>query len=267
MDSANLPWWQDLTTREVAELAARDPVLVLPLSAIEQHGPHLPLDTDDRIGLGLLERACAHLSDEFPLRILPPMRVATSDEHSDYPGTLTLQPETALAVLRDLGSSIARTGIRRLLLHNSHGGNAAIMELAALDLRRRHALLVGKYHYFRQPLPSDVEIPPTEVRHGLHGGQIETAMLLHLAPHCVRTGAIDHARSLGEDLQRELEILGPEGQASFAWLAQDLNPQGVVGDGRSATAEQGRRLVEHYAAGLAAAIRDTRRFPLERLGR
>ncbi|WP_018872461.1 creatininase family protein [Thioalkalivibrio sp. ALJ16] len=265
MDTHALPWWQNLTSREIAAHAERDAVAILPLSAIEQHGPHLPLDTDYRIGLGLLAAAHARLGEEPSRLILPPMCVATSTEHSGFPGTLTLRPETALETLRDLGHSVARSGFRRLLLVNSHGGNTAICDLAALDLRQQAGMLVAKHHYFRQPLPDSLGIPLEEQRHGLHGGLVETAMMLTLAPEQVRLDAATSAASLGATLADELELLEPEGRVAFAWMAGDLNPTGVVGDAGAASAELGRALVSHYAESVTAAIRDTARFDLGRL--
>ncbi|WP_024325787.1 creatininase family protein [Thioalkalivibrio sp. AKL19] len=260
MKPDNLPWWQDQTSDAITQLAARDAVAILPLSAIEQHGPHLPLETDYRICLGLLQAACAMLQDDVPLTVLPPMAVATSTEHTAFAGTLTLRPETALAALRDLGDSVARSDLRRLVIVNSHGGNTAICDLAGLELRRAHRMLVVKHHYFAQPPPEALGIPPSELRHGLHGGLIETAMMRFLAPEKVHLEATTNALSLGARLADELETLAPEGRASFAWMAGDLHPSGVVGDARGATVEMGQRLVEHYAAHLAATIRDSARF-------
>lgn len=267
MNADTLPWWQHRTSATIAELAARDGVAILPLSAIEQHGPHLPLDTDYRIGLGLLQAAYASLADAPPLAILPPMAIATSNEHSGFPGTLTLQPETAMAALRDIGTSVARSGLRRLLIANSHGGNTAICDLVGLDLRRQCGLLVVKHHYFQQPLPDALGIPAEEQRHGLHGGLIETAMMQVLAPGQVHMESAADAPSLGSTLERELDVLQPEGPAAFAWMANDLNPSGVVGNARAATPELGKALIAHYAASLTAAIRDAARFDLTHLGR
>lgn len=267
MNTRALTRWQDLTTEAVAEHARRDPVVVLPMAAIEQHGPHLPLDTDLRIGMGLLDATAARLSDTSGVLVLPPMAIATSAEHCRFAGTLSLTPETALAVLRETGAAVARSGFHRLLLANSHGGNTAIMELAALDLRREHTLLVTKHHYFLQPLPQTLDIPERERRHGLHGGLVETAMMRVLAPDLTHMDRARDARSLGEDLDGVTDRLGPTGETAFAWLADDLNPCGVVGAADRATPELGQALIDHYAEGLARAIRDTAAFPLERLAR
>lgn len=144
-----LPWWQDLTPRQIARLAEEDGVAVLPLAAIEQHGEHLPLSTDLDIALGLLHAALPKLRPGLPVCVLPPLAVGLSLEHCAFAGTLSLSPETALASLVELGDSVARAGFRRLVLFNSHGGNKALVDLAALKLRVAHRMLVVRANYFR----------------------------------------------------------------------------------------------------------------------
>ncbi len=257
--------WLALTTEGAAAAAARDPVVVLPLAAVEQHGPHLPLSTDVDIGAGLLERALRHLPDEAPVWTLPPIVWGASLEHASFPGTISLRGAQLVELIRAQGAALARCGIRRLVLANSHGGNRFAMEDAALALRADLGMLVVKASYFRFERPSEPSLPDREWRHGLHGGAVETAMMLHLRPERVRSDAIADFPSLGAELAESMERVGPEGQAAFAWLAHDLHPSGAVGDARLATPELGRRLVEHYARALADVVLEAARFPLERL--
>lgn len=247
--------WQDLTHPELDRTLGADSVAVLPLAAIEQHGAHLPLSTDLDIGEGLLAAAVAVLPDDFPLLTLPPMAVGTSLEHAGYTGTLSLPPEVAIAVIEAYGDSVARAGVRRLVLCNSHGGNKAVADIAALKLRARWDMLVVKAAYMRFAPPANT-VPADELRHGLHGGALETAMMLHLAPHKVRRAHLGHPPSRGEAMAEQDWVLGPAGEASFAWLAEDLHPGGVVGDARLANAALGERLVTHYGARLAAVFRE-----------
>ena len=256
--------WTDLATTEVAAAVARDPVLVLPTAAVEQHGPHLPLSTDADIGRGLLDEALARVRDGVAVYTLPMQSVGASPEHAAMPGTLDLGAGPFEEAVVAVGRSVASAGVRRLVVHNSHGGNKATLDRAALRLRRECGLLVVKAHWFRFPRP-EVGLPEAEWVHGLHGGAVETAMMLHQAPQRVRSERCGRFPTLGEELAERMIHLGPEGVASFAWLADDLNPEGVVGDAGLATPELGRRLVEHYAAGLAAVIEDAAAFPLERL--
>ncbi|MDZ7852131.1 MAG: creatininase family protein [Halomonas sp.] len=257
-DPTACPRWQDLTSRELSSLPS-ETVAVMVVGAIEQHGTHLPLSTDLDIGEGLLEEALTHLPEPFPLVILPPMVVGASDEHLSFPGTLSLSPELAIATLEANGDAVARAGLQRLVLINSHGGNKAVMDLAALRLRRRNGMLVVKIHYTRMPPLPDGGMPAEELRHGLHGGALETAMMRHVAPHKVRLDQLDHPRSRGEAMAEEGLLLGPEGEAAFAWLAEDLHPGGVVGNANLGTAELGERLVTHYGKRIACILQETQR--------
>jgi creatinine amidohydrolase len=260
------PRWQDLTTPELAALP-RESVAVMVLGAIEQHGDHLPHSTDLDIGEGLMAAALAKLPADFPLVQLPPLAVGASDEHLSFPGTLSLSPELAIATLEAHGEAVARAGFQRLVWLNSHGGNKAVMDLAALRLRRRHGLLVVKVHYTRMPLPEGVPeamLPAEELRHGLHGGALETALMRHLAPEKVRLDRLGRPISRGKAMADEGQLLGPEGEAAFAWLAEDLHPDGVVGNAGLGSAELGRRLVDHYAGRIARILQEARAMRLER---
>ena len=258
-------WWQSLTTAEVGSLAPRDAVAILPLAAIEQHGPHLPLSTDLDIGLGLLAAAFRLLPGDFPAWVLPPQALGASREHARFPGTISLEPELLIAAVEAAGDSLARDGVRRLVLSNSHGGNRHALREAGLRLREEHELLVVDASWFRFPRPEGVELPESEWRHGFHGGAVETAMMMHLRPELVRVDEAPPGRSLGEEIEKTLLRLGPEGVASFSWLAGDLNEAGVVGDARRADPAMGARLISHYAGVLAEVILDARAFPLDRL--
>jgi creatinine amidohydrolase len=239
-------------------------LVILPLAATEQHGPHLPLSTDADIGLGLLDAAFDHLPSSVGAERLPAVTVGASQEHTRFPGTLSVSTEELIGTIVGRGAELASKGVRRLLLSNSHGGNRHAMDAAALRLRAEHGMLVVKASWFRFPRP-DVGLPEQEWRHGLHGGAVETAMMLHLRPDLVRTQKIARFPSVAETLEGRMRYLAPEGEASFAWLAGDLNAQGVVGDATLATPEMGARLVKHYSRFLADVILDALEFPLELL--
>lgn len=261
----SIRYWHDLTAPEVEGGMDADPLVVLPMGAVEQHGPHLPLSTDVDIATGILARAFRELSDDFPARALPPLVRGASAEHLDLPGTLSQEPELLVRVVVEQGRAVARCGVRRLLLFSGHGGNRAAMEMAGLRLRREEGLLVIRTSPFDLPRPRGLDLPAEEWRHGLHGGAVETAMMLHLRPDRVRMGRAARFPSLGEELEQSLDHVGPTGSAPFSWLATDLHPSGAVGDPRLASPEAGERLVRHYGTVLAEVMRDARAFPLERL--
>lgn len=242
-----------------------DPVAVLPLGATEQHGPHLPLSTDVDIGMGIIAAAFRALPKGFPAFQLEPHRVGCSREHMRFAGTESVEPEVLIATILADARLIAERGVRRLVLANSHGGNKNAMEEAALRVREKFGMLVVKASWFRFPMPEGLAISASELKHDIHAGLVETSMMLHLHPERVHLDRAPDGRSLGHDLEKTMKRLGPEGVASFGWLSGDLNPTGVIGDPRRATAEIGAKLVEHFGRILAEIIQDARAFPVERL--
>jgi len=258
--------WADLSAPELADLAGPAAVAVLPVAAIEQHGAHLPLATDVIIGEGLLAAALAGRRDDgLPVLVLPTMAIGSSLEHTGFTGTLSVSAEMAIAMIESVGESLARAGFRRLLIFNSHGGNKAVVDIAALKLRAKHALFVVKANYFRFAPPPDA-LPAQELAHGLHGGALETALMLHFAPDAVRKAYLSDAVSTGQLMAEAGARLGPEGDAGFAWMAEDLNARGVTGNARLATPELGARLCSHFATRLNEIIDETAAFDLACLG-
>ena len=258
--------WQTMTTAEAKDIGQADPVVILPIAAIEQHGPHLPLSTDLDIGIGILDKAFTYLPLDFPVWVLPTQVVGTSAEHLTFPGTLSIDANILSDLIWSQGKALTRSGIRRLLVTNSHGGNRQAIDTAALRLRRELGLLVIKSNYFLLPRPAGVTLPDAEWRHGLHGGALETAMMLHLKPDLVRTKQLPDAPSLGRLLEQTLNHVDTTNEgASLAWLAEDLHFSGVAGNSTLATASIGKHLVDGYGRMLSEIIQDTKYFPLDRL--
>lgn len=245
--------WGDLTTTDLAGPAGNRPVAAIVLGAVEQHGPHLPLATDRIIGEGLLDAATTQFDEDFPLLVLPTLTVGASDEHTGFPGTLSFSAAQMHDQVVALGEALQRASLERLVLFNAHGGNIGWMDTAALELRRRLGLLAVKASYMQFEAPAEL-VGAQELSDGLHGGLAETAMMLHLAPELVR---MDEIRNFAPS-HSSRDSLAPQGEASWAWLAGDLNPAGVVGDAAAATSRLGERLVEHYAGRLARVIEATR---------
>ncbi len=247
--------WPELTSPELDDLVDASSVAILVLGAIEQHGPHLPLATDLIIGEGLRDAMLERLSDDLNVFVLPSLALGASQEHAAMSGTLSLPPELAGRIIEAVGESLAASGIRRLVLLNAHGGNHAVIDSAALNLRRVHGLLVVKASYMRLAPPDDV-LDAQELREGLHGGRAETSMMLALAPDRVRRDRLANF-AMREGAGDETGLFGPAGRAAWAWLAQDLNPEGVVGRADQASANDGQRLLAHYAGLLAEVVEHT----------
>ncbi|MGY6553112.1 MAG: creatininase family protein [Wenzhouxiangella sp.] len=244
--------WQHLSAPELVERARPDAVALLALGAIEQHGPHLPLSTDLDIACGLQAAALERLSAATEVFVLPPLAIGASEEHTHFAGTLSLSAEQMSAQLFAVGAALHRSGLRRLVILNAHGGNIGWLGPAAIRLRRRFGMLVVKANYMLFAAPGHL-LGAEELRHGLHGGQAETAMMLHLHPERVRLDQIKRFASRAEQLPSGA-LLGPEGEAAWGWLAEDLNAEGVVGDAAAASAELGQQLVGYYAERLAQII-------------
>jgi creatinine amidohydrolase len=254
-------YWKDLTTEDFATLDPASTVAVLPLAAIEQHGPHLPLSTDATINAGILQRAADLAPMELPLLMLPAHAVGLSPEHRDFPGTLSLTPETLLRLVMETADGVARAGLRKLILFNSHGGQPQALEMAAQELRASRAMVVVVANSWRLMRAGEF-FPPGEREVGLHAGAIETSMMLHLQPGLVRRDKIANFPSAATALEGDHPEMATAGRLRFAWQAQDLNPTGAVGDARLATAEAGRALVEQAARGVIALAGDLSRLPL-----
>ncbi len=252
--------WQDFTSPALARYIDDTTVVVGALGAIEQHGPHLPLDTDSVISEALLDAALERLGSSLDVVLLPPMAIGASDEHKSFPGTLGFDAATAAHMLETIGGDIARAGGRRLVWINGHGGNRAAMDIAGLALRRRFGMLAVKCTYTRLGSPPGGEV--VELARGFHGGWLETALMLHLAPDRVHVDHLADFRAASID-DSGTRLLGPEGPASFAWLSEDLNPEGVIGNAAAATAEQGARLVEFYAEKIARVLSETAALGIE----
>ena len=256
--------WTDIHWPDIAGSATARWIAVLPLAATEQHGPHLPLGTDVMIAEAYLARVRELLPDTAPVTFLPLQPVGISTEHIDYPGTLTLPTETALQNWMALGDSIIRAGVKKLVMVTSHGGNTAAMSLVAQDLRAKHGMLAVTTGWQRFGGPDGL-FPEQELRHGIHGGAVETSIMLARYPQSVRKDRIADFRPASIAMQKDYRWLLPHRPAPFAWQAQDLHPSGAVGDATQASAEKGRRLLDHGAAAFCELLADIDKFDLATL--
>ena len=262
-------FWADLSTRDFAALQstgqAAQLVAVLPVAAVEQHGPHLPLSVDATLLQGVIDAALPHLGADVPALFLPPQNIGLSTEHENFSGTLTLSPATVIALWTELGACVARAGVKKLLIFNSHGGNVAVMDIVARELRQRHGLLVYSASWFSLPQPPEVQrlFSAQEHRFGIHAGDIETSMMLHLAPGTVHMEHAQHFRSTSQDRAERFAILGNGKSAKMGWAIEDYHPSGAVGQADAATADKGRAVVQAAGAALAALLAEVAALPLD----
>ena len=251
--------WPEVSAGDTARWIA-----VLPLAATEQHGPHLPLETDVMIGEAYLARVRELLSPALPVSFLPVERIGISTEHTDFPGTQTLSTGEALKAWMAIGESVASVGVKKLVMVTSHGGNVAAMMLVAQDLRAQHGMLAVTTSWSRFGAPEGL-FSEDELRHGIHGGAVETSIMLARYPQAVRQDAVADFPSAGAAMEKEFRWLSTQRPAPFAWQAQDLNPSGAVGDSRQASAVKGARLLDHGAKAFCELLGDVDKFDVRRL--
>jgi creatinine amidohydrolase len=200
----------------------------------------------------------------LPVTVLPAMPIGKSNEHIAYPGTLTLSAETLIRLWTEIGESVARAGVRKLVLFNSHGGQPQIADIVARDLRVRCDMFVVTCNFYALGKPPGL-FPPSELKHGIHGGSVETSMMMHLRPDLVRREHLADFRPRSLDMEGDYEILTPEGGIGFGWETQDLSAPGACGNAADADAERGKTLVEHYAARFVKLLAEIHRYPLSAL--
>ncbi len=257
-------YWRDLTTEDVDGLDREKTILILPVAAVEQHGPHLPLSVDADINEGLIEATLVALPEGRSVFVLPQQTVGWSDEHGGFAGTLSIEPETLADAWRNIADSVAAMGFRKLVVFNSHGGQTEIVKTTARKLRLSHRMLAVMVNWFTLPDVSDL-FDTDELAHGIHAGAVETSLMLHLRPDLVRADRIGRFDSVGLEMARDFKRLKPTGPVSFGWETQDLHASGAVGDAAAATAEKGRMVIERTVQALVEVLDDVDAFDLSRL--
>lgn len=255
-------FWHEMTHEEFLTLDPATTVAVLPVAAIEQHGPHLPVYVDACINQGVVARAIELASPDLPFTVLPMMPVGKSNEHLSYPGTLTFSAATLTAMWTELGEAVHRAGLRKILFVNSHGGQPQIMEVVCRELRVRLGMVAVAYGWFSRGVPDGL-YSDEERRWGIHAGDIETSIMLHLRPDLVQMDKAANFRPTMADMAATYSTLNRIGPASVAWMAQDLHPSGAAGDASVATADKGRITVDNAAQKLVTVIEEVSRLPID----
>jgi creatinine amidohydrolase len=262
-------FWADLSTRHFAQLTSKgadDIVAVLPVAAIEQHGPHLPTSVDTTLVNGVIAATLPHLGKTRAL-FLPTQQVGKSNEHQRFPGTLTLKAETLIALWTEIGQCVHATGIKKLVLLNSHGGQLSVMDIVARDLRARLDMLTFSTNWFTLPLGDEINalFTPGEHRFGIHGGDMETSMMLALAPHTVDMKQARDFKSSSQSRSEKYPILGNGVSAKMGWQTQDYNAMGACGNASIATAEKGHAVIHAAGKKLAQLLQEISSLPMSTL--
>lgn len=254
-------WWGDYPATAYKQDDLSKTIAILPVAAIEQHGPHLPLCTDTAIMEGMLSIVAELLPGDLDVRFLPIQSVGKSDEHVFAPGTLSLSAPLLIECWKEIGRAVCNAGIQKLVIVNSHGGNNNVMEIVARALRVECDMFVVKTNWLGFGHPSDI-YTQLELRDGIHGGDVETSLMLHFRPDLVDMGVAENFPSINDDAVAQLTHLRPTGPHSFAWRADDLHPAGVVGNAAAATADKGAATAQWEARAFLELLNDVRKVDI-----
>lgn len=248
--------WADLRAPDFVDCDPMTTIAVLPTAAIEQHGPHLPVGTDTLIAQGMLNQLAKDCPSDLDLRVLPVQTVGKSNEHLWAKGTITLTAATALTAWTEIGLSVARAGIKKIVIANSHGGNLDLVSILSRELRVQADMLAVKCQWGSFGHPQGM-YSAHELAFGIHGGDVETSLMRAFWPETVDMAQAKDFRSTAET-----SAISPIGPVSYGWTAEDLNPDGTVGNASLATAEKGHATARHQVAGFIELLEKVRTTPV-----
>lgn len=255
---------EELTAPEFAAFVSADTIGILPLAAIEPHGPHLPLSTDCDIAQGHLAALADVASETIEAVILPLQTIGHSVEHQGFAGAFSHKAETLLAVWMEVAATFHASGGRKLVIVSSHGGNSELAGILATRLRVEFEMLAVTASWLRFGQPEGL-FDERELAYGIHGGDIETSLMLHYVPDAVRADLVADFASNAEAWDDDAAILQVHGKNRIGWMLHDLSLDGAVGNAAAATAEKGAASAQQALAGMLALLDDVARFDLSRL--
>lgn len=253
-----------MTTVDFQSTDMASVIAVLPIAAVEQHGPHLPVGVDAQIMEGYLARTAARLPETSPVLFLPVQAIGTSREHIGFPGTLTLTPQTAMRAWIEIGQSVHRAGCRKLVIANAHGGNNSLIDIVARELRVQYGMFVVPAFWHRFGYPDGL-FSAHEMHHGIHGGDIETSLMLAFRRDLVRAGEIENFVPASVDMVARFQWLRATGPHGFGWMSQDLSHSGAMGDATTASADKGETAADYGVTAFIELLQDVEAFDLARL--
>lgn len=250
----------DLRAPEIASSLTSQSIIVLPLGAIEQHGPHLPLNTDFVVADAAARAVVDKVGAETNAWLLPTLAYTKSNEHLWSAGTMSLSASTLMSVLDDIGRSVASTPARKLLFINGHGGNSALTAMMNREIRLKYGLQTFLAHP-HMPADQGGTSSENELGMGIHGGMDETSVMLHLRPDLVDMSLA--VRRVPEKLAENQHVRFG-GRVAFGWLSNDFFADGHIGDPTGANAEVGQRMFDACVDTLAETLREISAFDFGR---
>lgn len=262
--SLPLPRFED-NNPSLPEAGRKDWIVVLPLGAHEQHGPHLPFETDTLIAEGVVERVIAALPASLPVTFMPVEPIGYSIEHMDVAGTKTLGFDEAIHRWLGIAEDLHRQGICKFVMLNAHGGNSPLMTVVATEARVRFGMLAVATSWTRFGLPDGL-IAAEDKAIDIHGGDIETSVMLALHPDRVEVRKAGNFSSRQSEFEKRFKHLRAYGRHTFGWKMSDLNPEGVAGNATAASAEKGEAMLQHAVEGIVELLEDVAAFDVRELG-
>ena len=256
----NKRFWENLTTLDFHKIDLENSLVILPIAAIEQHGPHLPVSVDSKIIDGIVNLLVKKLPKKSKAIFLPTQKFGKSNEHLAFPGTLSLSTETLYSTLLDIGSSVSSSGAKKLLLINSHGGNISVLDTVARELRVRHNLIVFTLNWFSLGVPEEL-YSKDEINHGIHAGDIETSIMLALDPNNVSMERAKNFIPKTKTIEKESKHIGVNFGAKFGWQIQDLNKFGACGNAKIASVEKGKLTLNFVCKKILEVIKEIEAIP------
>jgi creatinine amidohydrolase len=254
-------FWADYTAADIEALNKEALVVVLPIAATEQHGPHLPLSVDTTIVDGFIARTAPKIPAAQSVLFLPTLCIGKSNEHSAFPGTLTFSAQTLMALWMEIVDSIVRAGVKRFLFLNSHGGQMNLMDVVTRDIRVKHSIIAVAANWYTLGLPKGM-IDDEELRHGIHGGEVETSLMLALKPSAVKMHLAQNFQGRTHDYARDFKFLSITNTGKIGWQMQDLHACGAAGNAANATAEKGEQILEFVSDRLVELLAEVARVPM-----
>jgi creatinine amidohydrolase len=235
---------ENLSFKQVAELDKDKTVVVFTCGSMEQHGPHLPIGMDTQCAAMIAERVLKNVENEMDCLWIPPIPFGQSPEHMDFAGTITFTAETYIRMLKEIACSVARHGFKKMYIINGHGGNISAIGAASFDIRDSYKLQMFMFNVWGVivGLANDLHVRDASNKTDAHGGEIETALMLHLTPENV------HMEWAVDEKNEKLaigEVVGLGGPIGFNWNSlQDVAPSGISGIASLGTAEKGKVIFE-----------------------
>jgi creatinine amidohydrolase len=248
-----------LSSTQIKDLQKRDSLVILPIGAVEQHGPHLPVFTDTLLAETVLEESLKYVPSDSNIWFLPSMPYGKSNEHLGRAGTFSLSSSTLQSVILDIGRSLKQSGFRRLLLFNAHGGNNDLLNLIAREVRLETDLMVFRLNVGGLALDEKF-LDEKERLLGIHGGDYETSLIMASYPNWVREELpTEYPRLLQESTYLRFQ------KSNFAWTIDDVSASGILGNAKTASAEKGRSIYEHHGKQVAEMLVDMMNFEIDSL--